>query len=98
MFDFKGTKRRQELWEACKVLGIPDENITLINSTHLPDDPNCEWKVQTVASIISNTIDSLDIQAAITFDRDGVSQHPNHSAVYYAAASLSLNNLLPKGE
>lgn len=80
------------------MLGIPDENITLFNCTHLPDDPNIEWKVQTIANIISNTIDSLDIQAVITFDRDGVSQHPNHTAVYYATASLCLNNLLPKGK
>ncbi|KAL5274810.1 PIGL family protein [Megaselia abdita] len=95
-YEKHGCKRRSELWEACKVLGIPEENITLFNCSQLPDDPNIEWKVQTIANIISNTVDSLDIQAVITFDREGVSQHPNHTAVYYATASLCLNSLLPK--
>lgn len=94
----KGFRRRKELWDACKFLGIPEENITLFNCTHLQDDPNIEWKVQTISNIIANTIESLEIEAVITFDKDGVSHHPNHKAIYYAIASLCLNNMIPKGE
>ncbi|XP_068156062.1 N-acetylglucosaminyl-phosphatidylinositol de-N-acetylase [Drosophila tropicalis] len=88
--------RREELWRACMKLGIPEENIVLVNATNLPDDPNVEWRPDAVASLILHTVESLDIQAIFTFDRDGVSSHPNHCAVYYAAASLCLANLLPK--
>lgn len=79
-------------------MGIPQGNIILVNATNLPDDPNVDWKTDAVASIILHTVETLSIQAIITFDRDGVSQHPNHCAVYYAAASLCLANLLPKGK
>ncbi|BFF89386.1 N-acetylglucosaminyl-phosphatidylinositol de-N-acetylase [Drosophila madeirensis] len=88
--------RREELWRACIKLGIPESNIVLMNATNLPDDPNVEWRPDAVASLILHTVESLDIQAIFTFDRDGVSSHPNHCAVYYAAASLCLANLLPK--
>lgn len=54
--------------------------------------------METIAKIISKAVESLDIQAVITFDRDGVSQHPNHCAVYYATASLCLAGLMPKGK
>ncbi|EDV94882.1 N-acetylglucosaminyl-phosphatidylinositol de-N-acetylase [Drosophila grimshawi] len=89
--------RREELFRACKRLGIDESNVILVNATNLPDDPNVEWRPDAVASFILHTVESLDIQAIFTFDRDGVSSHPNHCAVYYAAASLCLANLLPKG-
>lgn len=90
--------RRDELFSACKRLGIVEANIILVNATNLPDDPNVDWRPDAVARFILHTVESLDIQAIFTFDRDGVSSHPNHCAVYYAAASLCLANLLPKGE
>ncbi|XP_004529295.1 N-acetylglucosaminyl-phosphatidylinositol de-N-acetylase isoform X1 [Ceratitis capitata] len=88
--------RREELWRSCEMLGVPAANIIMVNATNLPDDPNVEWKAPVVANLILHTVESLDIQAICTFDREGVSQHPNHSAVYFAAASLCLANLLPK--
>ncbi|XP_034115196.1 N-acetylglucosaminyl-phosphatidylinositol de-N-acetylase [Drosophila albomicans] len=96
-YEQKGQVRRDELYRACKRLGICESNIILVNATNLPDDPNVEWRSDAVASFILHTVESLDIQAIFTFDRDGVSSHPNHCAVYYAAASLCLANLLPKG-
>lgn len=95
-FENKGSFRRKELWDSCRILGIPESNITLVNATYLPDDPNVEWKVESTAKIILNTVESLDIEGIITFDRDGISQHPNHCAVYYSTASLCLAKLLPK--
>ncbi|XP_075146241.1 phosphatidylinositol glycan anchor biosynthesis class L [Haematobia irritans] len=95
-FEKKSSKRREELWQACTHLGLNQGNIILVNATNLPDDPNVDWKTDIVANIILNTVETLSIQAVFTFDRDGVSQHPNHCAVYYAAASLCLTNLLPK--
>ncbi|XP_016996347.2 N-acetylglucosaminyl-phosphatidylinositol de-N-acetylase [Drosophila takahashii] len=95
-FEHKAKVRRQELWRSCSKLGIPESNIVLMNATNLPDDPYVDWRPDAVASLILHTVESLDIQAIFTFDRDGVSSHPNHCAVYYAAASLCLANLLPK--
>lgn len=71
------------------------ENITLITATHLIDDPNVNWKTETIAKLILRSLESLDIDVLITFDREGVSHHPNHSAIYYATASLCLSGLIP---
>ncbi|KAH8278394.1 hypothetical protein KR018_001552 [Drosophila ironensis] len=95
-FEQQGKVRRQELWRSCSKLGIPESNIMLMNATNLPDDPNVDWRPDAVAGLILHAVESLSIQAIFTFDRDGVSSHPNHCAVYYAAASLCLANLLPK--
>ena len=96
-FESKGPARQQELWRACKLLNIQDESITLVNSTQLLDDPNVSWKSQIIAKQILKQVDSLDIDVVITFDRDGVSGHANHSAIYYATASVFIAGLLPDG-
>ncbi|GAB0091650.1 N-acetylglucosaminyl-phosphatidylinositol de-N-acetylase [Sergentomyia squamirostris] len=93
--DQKGRIRRDELFQSCRVLKMRPENVTIMNFTELPDDPSVEWKVALIAKQIEHTIDALDIEALITFDRDGVSQHPNHSAIYYAASSLCLTGTMP---
>jgi len=95
-FDHQGNIRKRELYDASKVLRLKDEHITLMNSTLLVDDPHLNWKTELVAKQIRKEVESLDIEALITFDRDGVSYHPNHCAIYYAAASLCLAGYLPK--
>lgn len=67
----------------------------MLNCTLLPDDPVADWKVELVSQIILNYVESLDIDLLITFDKDGVSQHKNHQAIYYATASLCLSGLMP---
>lgn len=92
-----GNNRRDELWKACGQLGIPDSHIVLVNATRLPDDPRAKWRPDVVANLILHAIESLDIKMLVSFDPDGVSGHPNHCSIYYAAASLYMANLLPKG-
>ncbi|XP_059620767.1 N-acetylglucosaminyl-phosphatidylinositol de-N-acetylase [Phlebotomus argentipes] len=91
----KGRIRREELFRSCHILNMRPENITIMNLTELPDDPGVEWKVGTIARQIEQMVDALEIEALITFDRDGVSQHPNHTAIFYAASSLCLAGMMP---
>lgn len=93
--DHKGPIRRQELWDACESLGVRPEDITLVNATHLQDDPTIEWKTVTIANQLLRQVESLDVDLLITFDKDGVSGHPNHCAIYYATASLCLSGMIP---
>ncbi|KFB40796.1 AGAP001955-PA-like protein [Anopheles sinensis] len=93
--DRKGPIRRQELWDACESLGVRPEDITLVNATHLQDDPTVEWKTVTIANQLLRQVESLDVDLLITFDKDGVSGHPNHCAIYYATASLCLSGMIP---
>ena len=97
-FEQKGNTRKDELWKACKVLKIKDENITIVKATNLADDPHAHWKFETISFQILKMVESLDIDGLVTFDREGVSHHPNHCAIYYATASLCLAGLIPNGE
>lgn len=93
-----GEHRREELWKSCAQLGVPDSHIVLVKATKLPDDPHSAWRPDIVANLILHAIETLDIKMLVTFDPDGVSGHANHCAIYYAAASLHMANLLPKGK
>lgn len=92
-----GHLRQRELWNACKFLNIPAENITLMNATLLPDDSTVTWKPQIIAKQILKQVHSLDIDTIITFDRDGVSHHANHCAIFYSSISIYVANLLHEG-
>lgn len=94
----QGDIRRQELWDACESLGIRSDDITLLNATHLQDDPALEWRTVTIANQVLKHLEALDADLLITFDKDGVSGHPNHSAIYYATASLCLSGMIPNSK
>jgi N-acetylglucosaminylphosphatidylinositol deacetylase len=94
-YDKQGHLRKDELWNSCRVFDINQQNITLVNCTLLPDNPTVEWNVEVVSQLIQNHIEQLDIDLLITFDKDGVSHHKNHQAIYYATASLCLSGLMP---
>lgn len=69
-----------------------------MNATLLPDDPTVAWKPQLIAKQILKQVHTLDIDTVITYDRDGVSHHANHSAIFYASISLYVTNLLQDGK
>jgi len=94
-YDKQGHLRKSELWAACGTFRIKPQDITLLHCTELPDDPHNDWKVEVVSTLILNQIEALDVDLLITFDKDGISQHKNHQAIYYATASLCLSGLVP---
>lgn len=96
-YDRLGSTRRDELWRACAVLGVHASNIILVQAGRLPDDPLAQWQSEVVAKLVLHHADALGVDAVCTFDRDGVSGHANHRAIYYACASLLMADLLPVG-
>jgi len=92
----KGKVRKRELYKACGMLGVPEENITVLRYTRLRDDPRVRWREELVSDIVQQHVVSHDIDVVITFDRGGVSGHKNHSSVYNALALLHLEKRLPK--
>ncbi|XP_030040111.2 N-acetylglucosaminyl-phosphatidylinositol de-N-acetylase [Manduca sexta] len=94
-YEGKGNIRRKELWDACHILGVPDENICIISDTRLQDNPKINWPVPVVAKLIHHQIEALDIDTLVTFDRGGVSSHANHSAVFYAVAYIFVEKIMP---
>ncbi|CAG9559266.1 unnamed protein product [Danaus chrysippus] len=94
-YEGKGGERRKELWNACRELGVRDSNICLIMDTRLPDNPKAQWPVPVVAKLIQHKLEALDIDTLVTFDRGGVSSHPNHSAAFYAVAYMFVEKNMP---
>lgn len=95
-FEGKGHIRRKELWDACQDLGVLDQNICLITDTRLKDDPKAHWPVPVVAKLIQYHLEMLDVDTLVTFDRGGVSSHPNHCAIFYAVAYMFVEKIMPK--
>ncbi|KAK6621242.1 hypothetical protein RUM43_011548 [Polyplax serrata] len=95
-FQNLGKVRKKELYESCKILNVPESHVQIVNSTLLQDDPTVNWNQEVVADIILNFIETYSIDAILTFDRNGVSNHPNHSSLFYAMAHLCLEKKLPR--
>lgn len=92
-----GVTRKNELYLACEVLGVPERNILVHSHSLLPDAMDVRWPTELISNLISHHVDSLNITTIITFDRHGVSSHSNHCSIYYAVANLILDRKLPKG-
>ncbi|XP_034828008.1 N-acetylglucosaminyl-phosphatidylinositol de-N-acetylase [Maniola hyperantus] len=95
-YEGKGIERRKELWDACQHLGVPDTNICLMTDSRLPDTPKAQWPAPVIAKLIEHKLEALDIDTLVTFDRGGISSHPNHSAVFYAVAYMFVEKNMPQ--
>jgi len=93
----QGQTRKKELYDACKILGISEENITILSYTKLRDDPSLRWRDEIVSEVVIHTVESQDIDTVITFDRHGISGHKNHCALYTAMAFLLIEKRIPAG-
>lgn len=93
-----GSKRKIELYNSCKILGISENCIIVHNHTNLPDAMDVRWPTEIVSQLILNLVQTYDINTLITFDRHGISRHSNHYSIYYAVAHLILEHKLPKSK
>jgi N-acetylglucosaminylphosphatidylinositol deacetylase len=63
----------------------------------LKDGHDNEWPVEEVAAIAERHMLQLSVDLVVTFDRHGVSGHPNHQALFYGIAALHLKEKIPDG-
>ncbi|XKL64852.1 hypothetical protein PGB90_004938 [Kerria lacca] len=94
-YNQKGRQRKQELWQSCSFLGIPESNIFLQKISVLPDDPKRMWNENVIFRIIINYVETFHFDAVVSFDKDGISGHPNHKAIYYGLAHTLANESFP---
>ncbi|XP_041376927.1 N-acetylglucosaminyl-phosphatidylinositol de-N-acetylase-like [Gigantopelta aegis] len=85
----QGEVRKLELLACCKILGIPPDNVELLDISSLPDNPDVDWNVKILCQNIEHFSKHVDANAIFTFDKDGVSNHRNHKALYNAIRNLS---------
>lgn len=91
-----GTVRKNELYKSCEILGIKEENVTILTHTNLPDKIDHSWPTDVVSKLVLRHVEQFDIDVVITFDRYGISKHPNHCSIYFSVADLIMEQKMPK--
>ena len=84
----KGTPREKEFANACKFLGV-DEH-TCANDEKLIDGLKEKWCEETVRKYVGDYVRDHNIKAVFTFDKHGVSDHPNHIALFNAMKEIEV--------
>ncbi|BBM96968.1 N-acetylglucosaminylphosphatidylinositol deacetylase [Marchantia polymorpha subsp. ruderalis] len=82
--DGLGACRTLEMVSSCSVLKVPAENVKVLDHPSLQDGHAQQWSQQLLVQIIAEAVQSQSIDCVITFDKYGVSGHPNHSALSHA--------------
>lgn len=93
----QGSERKEELRSSCLSLGIPSENLIIVQHSNMPDDPECMWNSNLVGRIVQKYVKCLGIDSVITFDQSGVSGHLNHIAVHKGVVGILKKDLAPAG-
>ncbi|GFR90710.1 phosphatidylinositol glycan anchor biosynthesis, class L [Elysia marginata] len=84
----KGEERKKELLESCKILGVADHNVQVLDNSAFPDDPNAVWDLALLGNEMRATINRFQPDYVLTFDHHGVSGHSNHIFVSKAARQI----------
>ncbi|KFY25374.1 hypothetical protein V493_04685 [Pseudogymnoascus sp. VKM F-4281 (FW-2241)] len=99
--DGLGETRKKELVKSGMLLGLRNEDdVFVVENPDFQDSMTATWSKEKIASLLSsafaphlaNTLTSKSadaptatIDVLITFDRSGVSAHPNHISLYHGA-------------
>ncbi|KAI1359740.1 putative deacetylase LmbE-like domain-containing protein [Xylaria arbuscula] len=96
--DGLGETRRRELVKSAMLLGLRrEEDIFVMDSPDFPDSMTKTWDSERISTLLRSAFAphfakaSADedpmvvIDALITFDKTGVSSHPNHKSLYHGA-------------
>jgi N-acetylglucosaminylphosphatidylinositol deacetylase len=76
--------RPQELRESLRYLGISAERLHMLEPNRaFADGPQVHWSAARIAAIIDDYIARHPVDILLSFDEWGISQHPNHQAVYH---------------
>lgn len=77
-----GAVRARELRQSCAVLGVADDRVRLVDNDALQDGMCTHWSPDAVAAEVDAAVVALRPEAIVTFDKWGVTRHPNHIAVH----------------
>ncbi|KAL8966771.1 MAG: hypothetical protein Q9183_003217 [Haloplaca sp. 2 TL-2023] len=106
--DGLGQVRERELMASAETLGLRSRNdVLVLNSPDFVDGMNTRWDVEKVADILRQAFSQQEqrsgsaskdaptstINVLLTFDRFGVSGHPNHISLYHGAKAW-LNGMM----
>ena len=99
--DGLGEVRRKELVKSGLMLGLRTaEDVLVLDDPRFPDSMEKTWDSSAITTLLTSTfapkISSISTKAKpeanidilITFDRSGISSHPNHISLYHGAVSF----------
>ncbi|EPX72881.1 pig-L [Schizosaccharomyces octosporus yFS286] len=87
--DGLGNLRQTELVNAASQFQIPKSNIKILSDKRLRDGMYERWDPIVIGKHVYDYMIDKNIRLAITFDKDGISGHPNHKACFYGALNAS---------
>ncbi|KAJ3062423.1 hypothetical protein HDU98_001720 [Podochytrium sp. JEL0797] len=87
-FDGLGAVREKEFVASCKALGIAAENVSVLDDPRMQDGMKVWWKQDDVSDAVFAFVQSHSIDTIITFDKYGISGHPNHRALFTGVQHL----------
>ncbi|TIC23933.1 LmbE-like protein [Wallemia mellicola] len=88
--DGLGNIREQELYSSLSVLGVQPDNVNLIENAHLQDGMDKSWPEELIANVVVDYAKVHNIDRILTFDKEGVSSHPNHKSIHWGTKRVDL--------
>ncbi|KAL1658543.1 putative deacetylase LmbE-like domain-containing protein [Schizophyllum commune] len=79
--DGLGDVRRREFGESLDALGVPEKRRWVLDDPALQDNFTAIWDADAIARTVLPYVAESAITTILTFDREGVSQHPNHRSI-----------------
>jgi len=92
--DGLGQVRKAELELSLDVLGIHEGRRWTVENPNLQDNVTARWEPEDVSREVERYVAKHGIDTILTFDRQGVSSHPNHISLMYGAAHTLKSNRL----
>ncbi|KEG10712.1 N-acetylglucosaminyl-phosphatidylinositol-deacetylase [Trypanosoma grayi] len=91
-----GAAREKELYRSGQYFGVHKNNVKVVNHPSLQDGLNRSWDSDLIRQeVFSYLKKAKSVRTVVTFDRWGVSYHPNHIAVHSGVRSAKEN--MPPG-
>ncbi|KAJ6558680.1 putative deacetylase LmbE-like domain-containing protein [Mycena sp. CBHHK59/15] len=79
--DGLGEIRKYELESSLDVLGVDEGKRRIVDHPDLQDNFTTRWDVNVIANIVKPYVLENQINTILTFDRQGISGHPNHNSL-----------------
>ncbi|KAH9836312.1 LmbE-like protein [Rhodofomes roseus] len=86
--DGLGNVRRDELGQSLDVLGVPPSRRWVEDRSDLQDNFTAQWDHDTIADVVRPYVLENRITTILTFDKYGISGHPNHVSLPHGAARM----------
>lgn len=86
----QGDVRVKEFFASCRTLGISRNASSIIYDPQLPDNPDIDWNITRIQTLVQDYVKDRKVTTLITFDDKGVSGHRNHISLHNAVQSMNI--------